>query len=93
VAPVKYFIENRKSRLLYFQKNHGRWARAVDDGALLVDSALRTAAWSMACWLGRGDVRRNALMRERNVACLKWLVVGGAAADVKDYRDHKEPRK
>jgi GT2 family glycosyltransferase len=95
VAPVKYFIENRKSRLLYFQKNHGRWARAVDAGALLVDSALRTAAWSMACWLGQGDARRNALMRDRNVACLKWLVAGGAAAaaDAKDCRDHKGPRK
>lgn len=78
VAPVKYFIENRKSRLLYFQKNHGGWVRAMDAGALFVESFLRMAVWSMACWLGRDDTRRISLMRDRNAACLKWLVMGGA---------------
>jgi GT2 family glycosyltransferase len=93
VAPVKYFIENRKSRLLYFEKNHGRWARTVDAGALFVGSALRTAGWSAACWLGRGDVIRNALMRDRNAACLKWLATGRAAADAKDSGHYKESGK
>ncbi|MGZ4881869.1 MAG: glycosyltransferase family 2 protein, partial [Halobacteriota archaeon] len=86
VAPTKYYIENRKSRLLYFQKNHGRWARAVDTGALFVESALRAAAWSMICWLGRGDARRNALSRDRHAACLKWLMMENEVADVKCYR-------
>lgn len=81
VASVKYFIENRKSRLLYFQKNHGRWARAVDAGALFVESILRTVVWSVVCWFGQGDTRRNMIMRDRNAACLKWLMTRGATVN------------
>ncbi|NGZ09616.1 MAG: glycosyltransferase family 2 protein [Nitrospira sp. LK70] len=86
IAPVKYFIENRRSRLLYFQKNHGRWARALDAGALLVDSALRSVGWSMACWLGRGDAQHNVLMRDRNVACFRWLMAGSMSANTKEQK-------
>lgn len=84
IAPLKYFIESRRSRLLYFQKNHGHWARALDVGALLVDSALRSVGWSIACWVGRSDVQRRVLMRNRNVACVKWLIAGGMAANTKE---------
>jgi len=90
VAPTKYFIENRKSRLLYFQEHHGRWARLVDAGAMFVESALRTAAWSMVCWIGRGDAQHNVLMRDRNAACLKWLVTASATVDLKVVRHNKE---
>jgi len=76
-APARFFIEMKKSELLYWDKNYGRLARHLACGISLAHIGVRLVIWKIQYYLRPARREKCVPMIERYSKCLRWLLGRG----------------
>lgn len=74
-ARNRYYVQMKKSRLLYFQKHYGRAGRFVCYLSIFLGSIARLTGWIGLSIIMPGSRKEAFLMRQQYIACLRWLVL------------------
>lgn len=76
-VPVQTAIRLRQSRLLYFNKHHGRLSRLIALSGLIAESLIRLVLGVLLVPLGIRDREWVSRYLTRHGACLRWLLFKG----------------
>jgi GT2 family glycosyltransferase len=75
-APVKFYVEMKRSRLLYFRKHYGKTGRLVSACILFIFCTFRYIGWTVLGIVCPKKFTDSLANRKNYFACLKWLLTG-----------------
>lgn len=74
-AQNRFYVQMKKSRLLYFQKHYGKMGRFFCYVSILLGSIVRLTGWIGLSIIMPGRRQEAFLMRRQYIACLRWLLL------------------
>ena len=73
-APIRFFLEMQKARLLYWRKHYGRAGSVAGSAVMLMHQLLRIPPRILMFCLAPSSREGNSFKIRRSTACIKWLL-------------------
>lgn len=73
-TPIKYYIQQRRAKLQYWEKHNGRHASMCAKNIMFLHQIIRVVSWSALFIIKPSSRKTVSLKINRSIACAQWLL-------------------